>query len=195
MGYYRAGFTEIVGIDIKPQPRYPFAFVQADALRLPFALDCFDAIHASPPCQAFTDLKDMHNAKDHPDLLSPTREMLKHIGLPFVIENVPGAPLGRGSLLLCGTMFGLSASDASLWRHRYFETNFALPLTPPCNHRKGRVIGVYDGGHGRDRRRKTNTQDFSVEDRRAAMGIEWMSGMELSQAIPLLTHSSLVTSF
>ena len=88
MGYHRAGFDEIVGVDIKPQPRYPFPFVQADALKPPFDLASFDAIHASPPCQAFTDLKRMHNAKDHPDLLTPMREALARTGKPYIIENV-----------------------------------------------------------------------------------------------------------
>ena len=81
-------------------------------------------------------------------------------------------------------MFGLGSGDAELWRHRLFELSWGYVLAPPCQHRrKPRVIGVY-GGHGRDRRRTVNTQDYSTEQRREAMGIDWMSGAELSQAIP-----------
>lgn len=179
MGLHRAGF-EVVGVDIKPQPRYPFKFHQADALKYP--LDGFDFIWASPPCQAHTSLNKMHNAKQHADLIPETREKLKASGLPYVIENVVGAPL-RDTFTLCGTMFGLGTDDAELRRHRLFEANFDIGLIPMCNHVKRRVIGVY-GGHGRDGRRTHNTQDFSVEQRREAMGIDWMSGAELSQAIP-----------
>jgi DNA (cytosine-5)-methyltransferase 1 len=190
MGYHRAGF-EVVGVDIRPQPRYPFTFVQGDAFEYmaeligrtgQFEPWQFDAIHASPPCQAFTDLKDMHNAIRHEDLLTPTRELLEATGLPYIIENVEGAPMSP-TVTLCGSSFGLGAEGARLQRHRHFETNWPL-LAPPCAHGvASRVIGVY-GGHGRDRRRTVNTQDFSTEARREAMEIDWMTGAELSQAIP-----------
>jgi len=185
MGYHRAGF-EVVGVDIKSQPRYPFEFICEDALHTlwmaSFVSD-FDAIHASPPCQAFTSLKGMHNALEHADLLTPTRELLRETRLPYVIENVPGAPMNGSHVTLCGSAFGLGSGDAELRRHRHFESNVPL-LIPPCHHgQRERVIGVY-GGHGRDRRRKVNTQDYSVEERREAMGIDWMTGTELSQAIP-----------
>lgn len=184
MGYHQAGF-DVVGVDIKPQPRYPFEFIQMDALAVLTPLPRsagYAAIHASPPCQAFTDLKDMHNAKHHEDLLTPTRELLKQAGLPYVIENVEGAPM-RPTVVLCGSSFGLGAEGARLQRHRLFETTFPV-MAPPCAHGWAkRVIGVY-GGHGRDRRRTVNTQDFSTEARREAMGIDWMTGAELSQAIP-----------
>jgi DNA (cytosine-5)-methyltransferase 1 len=199
MGYHRAGF-EVVGVDIKPQPHYPFEFHQADALEVlrrgqgdpiemgqfPWAIGRFDAIHASPPCQAFCDLKSMYNALPHADLLTPIRALLLMNGLPYVIESVPGSPIRAGSLL-CGTHFGLGTADgtAELRRHRYFEVHPpTLFLGAPCAHdRSKRVIGVY-GGHGRDRRRIANTQDFSTEQRREAMGIDWMTGNELSQSIP-----------
>jgi DNA (cytosine-5)-methyltransferase 1 len=181
MGLNRAGY-EVFGVDIAPQPHYPFAFAQADALRPPFDLSRFDLIWASPPCQAHVSLRWMHNAKKHADLIPATRALLAGSGRPYVIENVPGAKtLGTG-LVLCGSMFGLGAEGAELRRHRHFETSF-LVLTEPCKHRRGRVIGVY-GGHGRDRRRLVNTRDFSTEARREAMGIDWMTGNELSQAIP-----------
>lgn len=202
MGYSRAGF-EVVGVDIKPQKRYPFEFHQGDALR--YAAEHwreFDAIHASPPCQAFTALKSMPNAKEHPDLVWPTRLLLIASGLPYIIENVPGAPL-TPSVILCGTMFGLGVRDAELRRHRLFECNWEVGgLIPKCQHgRRARVCGVY-GGHGRDRRRthplvrcvtghaggsmkrRDGTQQFSTSERAEAMGIDWMTGAELTQAIP-----------
>lgn len=180
MGLHQAGF-DVTGVDIEPQSRYPFLFVQADALEYP--LEGYDFIWASPPCQGFTSLNQMWNAKKHADLLTPTRDRLLAAGSSFVIENVPGAPLNPGSATLCGTMFDLkSSSGAELRRHRHFESSFPM-LTPPCKHSRGRVIGVY-GGHGRDRRRNTNTQNFSTAERREAMGIDWMTGNELSQAIP-----------
>lgn len=199
MGLHRAGF-EVMGVDIKPQPRYPFRFAQANALHPPFRLEDFDFIWASPPCQAHTALKTMYNAKQHDDLIPPTREMLEASGKPYVIENVPGAPL-RVDLMLCGTMFGLGTGDAELRRHRLFETNFPILFAPPCNHyARGRVCGVY-GGHGRDRRRirpqtvgvwgkaggsslRDGVQQFSTAERAEAMGIDWMTGSELSQSIP-----------
>lgn len=181
MGLHRAGF-DVTGVDIKPQPRYPFRFVQADALRPPFDLSRFDFIWASPPCQAHTDLKSAWNAKKHEDLIPQTRELLQQSGKPYAIENVVGAPL-KSSIMLCGTQFGLGSGDAELWRHRHFETNFPVGIRF-CSHRgKPRVIGVY-GGHGRDRRRRFNAQDYSTAQRREAMGIDWMTGAELSQAIP-----------
>lgn len=207
MGLYRAGF-DVVGIDIKPQRRYPFAFVQANALLSPVDLSGFDFIWASPPCQAHTALKTMHNAKAHPDLIPATREMLNASGRPWVMENVPGAATLNPHLMLCGTMFGLGTGDAELRRHRLFELSFPLPaLVPCCQHYvRGLVCGVY-GGHGRDRRRsatvgvygdgngrdyrrnpvrpvRDGTQQFSTAERAEAMGISWMSGDELSQAIP-----------
>ena len=184
-GYRRAGF-DVTGVDIRPQPHNPHRFIQADALAfLREHSHEFDLIHASPPCQAHCDLKHMWNAKRHTDLIGPTRDLLRQTGKPWIIENVEGAPL-ETPVILCGTMFGLGTGDAELRRHRLFELGGGLPplLVPPCQHkRKPRVIGVY-GGHGRDRRRKVNTQDFSTDARREAMGIDWMTGAELSQAIP-----------
>ncbi len=194
-GYYRAGF-DVVGVDIEAQKRYPFEFHQADALE--YAAEHwreFDAIHASPPCQAHSALKYMPNAKPHIDMIPDTREMLHAIGLPFITENVVGAPL-IDPVMLCGTMFGLQTADgtAELWRHRLFETSMGYLITPACNHRQlSAVCGVY-GGHGRDRRRivtvtghaggsshRDRTQQFSTAQRREAMGIDWMTNDELSQ--------------
>jgi DNA (cytosine-5)-methyltransferase 1 len=182
-GYRRAGF-DVTGVDIKPQKNNPHTFIRSDALEYCAAHGGeYDAIHASPPCQGHSDLKHMWNAKKHDDLIGPTRELLKELGKPYIIENVEGAPLVC-PIILCGTMFGLGSGDAELRRHRLFEINWGWLMPPSCCHgRKPRVIGVY-GGHGRDRRRKTNGQDFPTTARREAMGIDWMTGSELSQAIP-----------
>lgn len=118
-GYAEAGF-DVVGVDIDPQPRYPFEFHQADAIEYARAHGKeFDAIHASPPCQAHTNAQKIMG-NDHPDLIEPTRELLLVLGKPFVIENVPLAPL-IDPVELCGAMFGLET-----YRHRLFETNWEL---------------------------------------------------------------------
>ena len=199
MGYHRAGF-EVVGVDINPQKHYPFEFHQADAMTYP--LDGFDVIHASPPCQAFVALKAMWNAKKHPNLIPTTRERLRKNGKPYIIENVERAPLDD-PLMLCGSIFGLGCDTAELRRHRLFEISpKQLILVNPCSHNwkaqtiavyghaggwsnrtKASVIGVY-GGHGRDRRRRMNGQNYPTSARKEAMGIDWMTGEELSQAIP-----------
>lgn len=201
MGYHQAGF-EVVGVDLAPQKHYPFEFHKVDAFEyLAEHWQEFDAIHASPPCQKFTALKAMWNAREHPDLIESTRQRLKVTGLPYVIENVPGAPL-TDYIILCGSMFGLGCKRAELRRHRWFEVNPQMLLTPCCQHGwttqtigvyghsggwsnrvRSAVIGVY-GGHGRDRRRRMNGQNFPTSARAEAMGIDWMTGTELSQAIP-----------
>ncbi|MBC8395046.1 MAG: DNA cytosine methyltransferase [Deltaproteobacteria bacterium] len=180
MGYHRAGF-EVVGVDINPQPRFPFEFHQADALTYP--LDGFDVIHASPPCQAHTCLNVMWNAKKHLDLVLPTRKRLRMSGVPYIIENVPGAPL-INPIVLCGSMFGLSAGPYDLRRHRLFECSFVVePLK--CNHIKSKpVIGVY-GDHVRCRRRNGDLpMALGKPLADEAMGIGWMNFRQLSQAIP-----------
>lgn len=180
VGYHRAGF-DVVGVDLHAQPRYPYEFHQADALTYPLA--GFDAIHASPPCQAHTSLKHMHNAKRHDSLIEPIRVRLRVSGLPYVIENVVGAPLTK-HLLLCGTMFGLGTGDYELRRHRLFESSCLL-FSPACAHRSRRyVISVY-GDHGRDRRRSVGAAPyFPLAACAEALGIDWMHRGELMQAIP-----------
>ena len=170
MGYHRAGF-DVVGVDIKPQPHFPFAFVQADALAPPFDLSDFDVIHASPPCQAFTTLKSL-TGKDYPDLIAETRKCLS--GSLHVIENVAGAPL-YFPVRVCGSSLGLGVR-----RHRYFESNAILWATD-CDHpHQPRPIDVTGlGGPGGRHRKPQN-----VEHARKVMGIDWMSRAELSQAIP-----------
>jgi DNA (cytosine-5)-methyltransferase 1 len=193
VGYHRAGF-DIVGVDIRPQPRYPFEFIQADAMTVP--LGGYDAIHASPPCQAYSATRTIWNNRGgHPDLVDATRERLEASGTPWVMENVNGAPVVP-HIILCGTMFGLTHDDWELRRHRLFETDGLFILTPECRH-NGPVSGVY-GGHARDRRRTLGVYGHgsgnpggspkgttaSIAQAKAIMGIDWMTCAEISQAIP-----------
>ena len=181
-GLQLAGF-HVTGIDIGPQPRYcGEVFIQADATAPPVDLRAFDFIWASPPCQAHTAMKTMHNARPHVSRIEETRALLQSWGGPWVIENVVGAPLGTG-IQLCGTSFGLGVSDAEIRRHRHFESNVLL-FGQPCKH-GGRTIGVYGEGARDSRRKFDKTQpEFRAADARAAMGIDWMTLAELSQAIP-----------
>jgi DNA (cytosine-5)-methyltransferase 1 len=155
MGYSRAGFTEIVGVDIEPQPRYPFDFVRGDALEYLAAHGReFDAVHASPPCQAYSALAVLHPGRTWPDLIPATRAALELAGMPWVIENVEGAPLMRGPGL------------------------FARLYAPPCRHRR-RTVGVY--GHGG---MVGNHRMLYRRDAALALGIDWMNRDEMTQAIP-----------
>jgi DNA (cytosine-5)-methyltransferase 1 len=202
MGYNRAGF-DVVGVDINPQPRYPFAFVQGDALEYLSEHGAeFDAIHASPPCQLYSTMtKGRWKDREHPDLIKPVRDLLIASGKPYVIENVEGAREKLiNPIMLCGTMFGLQTKHGSqLRRHRYFECSKFFILTTTCQHNSGSVIGVYGGGQNPARKRPntigvwghaggSSNRDgliqFGTQDRRDAMGIDWMSGDELSEAIP-----------
>lgn len=187
MGLHRAGF-DVVGVDIAPQPRYPFRFYQDDALRFP--LDGFDLIHASPPCQGYTSMRHAPGAKGAPLLIDAIRERLQATGTLWVIENVEEAAWAmRSPITLCGSMFGLGAQGCRLQRHRLFECNF-LVLTPPCHHDNRPVIGVY-GGHARRRAASAGgrgTQDVWIgghkEAASQALGINWMTLAEMSESIP-----------
>ena len=167
--------AEIVGVDIKPQPRYPFTFVQGDAMTFP--LEGFDFIWASPPCQKYS-AATRHLAKDTPRLIEPLRERLIASGKPYCIENTPGAPL-INPMTLCGLSFGLNVK-----RHRLFETNF--PVTPvPCvpGHPGDWYVifghEVRSRWHGHAAGRKNN-----LAEGRKAMGIDWMTRGGLSESIP-----------
>ena len=182
-GYARAGF-EIVGVDIKPQPRYPFTFHQGDALELGRALLAsgqFAAAHASPPCQAFSALRSLHENK-HPDLVEATRTILISSGLPYVIENVPGAPL-LAPLTLCGTEFNLR-SPTGHWvrRHRAFESNVFLMGAGGC-HCAGRLTATTTG-HPPAQTTKWKGWQMGRADSAIAFEIDWMTGAGLVQAIP-----------
>ena len=188
MGLHRAGF-DVVGVDIKPQRRYPFDFIQADALAPPVRLSDFDLIWASPPCQAHSTIAKQQRSRrpgvhHHPDLVSPCRDMLRASGLPWIMENVKGAPL-ENPVQLCGSSFGLDVH-----RHRLFQLSGFFVMSPPCVHanqaprfrsldkrragKLARVVGVH--GH----------LNYSGERdlRQKAMGIDWMDDYELTQAIP-----------
>ena len=175
MGLHRAGF-DVTGVDIKPQPRYPFRFVQADALT--FDVSGFDFIWASPPCQAFTMAQNAaKNAAMHPNHIPATRHLLRASGAPYAIENVVGAPL-ENPLTLCGLTFGLNVK-----RHRLIETSFFM-LVPPCpSHDEdyfvifGHEVRSRRTGHAAGRKNR-------IAEGRKAMGIEWMTRGELSEAIP-----------
>jgi DNA (cytosine-5)-methyltransferase 1 len=178
VGYASAGF-EVVGVDHKLQPNYPFRFIQADALEYlewRGGNEGFVAIHASPPCQAYTKARKLQG-KDHPDLVAPTRELLQATGLPYVIENVKGAPL-IDPVMLEGQMF----PGLNVHRPRLFEANWPLdvPLlrpSPPRQTKMGRPPRPGEAmqvvGHFSD-----------VPAGREAMGIDWMTQGELAQAIP-----------
>jgi len=171
MGYERAGF-EVVGVDIKPQPHYPFEFHQADALSYP--LDGFNVIHASPPCQAYVNLS---NGK-HPKLIEPIRTRLQNNRTLYVIENVCSAPL-ENPILLCGSHFGLGVR-----RHRLFESPGLFLLNPDCNHRRS-VRAYY--GHSGWLVWKGRQSIFrgSIDQAPADMGIGWMKTWgELRESIP-----------
>ena len=196
MGYHRAGFDEIVGIDIVPQPNYPFTFIQGDALVPPVDLDAFDLIHASPPCQAYSIANRLgHMDPDrYPRFIEPTRALLA--GRPSVIENVEGAPL-LDPYRLCGSMFNLSAHDPDMgrimWlkRHRLFETSFPMMLpADTCLLHRGNIAGVYGGG-GEDRKRalrngKTGRGGYTpkAQVRRDLMDMPWATMREVNEAIP-----------
>jgi DNA (cytosine-5)-methyltransferase 1 len=176
MGLHRAGF-DVVGVDIVERKRYPFTFHQADAMTFP--LDGYDLIWASPPCQSYCALNGREDLSGYPDLVGPVREMLENTGLPFVIENVPGAPI-RKDLMLCGGMFGLRS-----YRHRYFEANFTIPQPEHPKHE------IRVNARGQNRREHwanggflTITGDVGTYCGPEAMGIDWMSGAEMSEAIP-----------
>ena len=176
MGYHLAfPDAEIVGVDINPQPNYPFTFVQADAMTYP--LDGFDFIHASPPCQRHSQMSQCRPglADKYPDLIAATRERLDANGAPYVIENVPGAPL-IDPVELCGQMFGLR-----LYRHRLFECSFPVPLTMHPPH----TIPASKAGHWKPGTIMSVAGHVSpMSEARAAMGIDWMTRDELSESIP-----------
>jgi DNA (cytosine-5)-methyltransferase 1 len=184
VGYSRAGF-EVVGVDIAPQPRYPFPFVQADALELLESMSWgeligYDAIHASPPCQRWA-RGYARDASHHPDLITPLRELLLETGLPYIIENVPRAPL-RDAVLICGGGLGCTAGNFQLHRHRAFEASFALLGVPHTRQRRYSISVV---GHGSPPGpRELHGRNHTIAEKQEAMGIDWMTRDELSEAIP-----------
>jgi DNA (cytosine-5)-methyltransferase 1 len=182
MGYHRAGF-DVVGVDIEPHPDYPFEFVQHDAMTYVHH-GPVDAIHASPPCQAYSTMGQKHAATqaEHPALIAPTRAALRATGLPYVIENVPGARRELDHpIQLCGRAFGLGVG-----RHRLFECSFAC-MTAACQC-DGNELPVYGKLDGRRVWTRTDGSELraakTLEQAQAAMGIDWMVWDDLTQAIP-----------
>lgn len=195
MGYRRAGF-EVFGVDLRRNLRYPFHYHRGDALAY---LDRhgaeFDAIHASPPCQAITPLRHLHTddlegmlfpIDTHTDLLEPTRALLRELGVPWVMENVPGAEM-IDPITLCGSQFDLGTvcrdgQYRELRRHRLFESD-SIPLRPrqPCRH-IGQPLGVY--GHGGGKNLGSRGYQGDLAESRRAMGMPWAGRIGVSEAIP-----------
>lgn len=190
MGYHRAGF-EVVGVDVVDQPHYPFEFYLADALAVvnpesswsSFGMfpSSFDVIHASPPCQSFTAYRRRGDGVGdaYPDLVQPVRELLNATGLPWIIENVEGAPL-HAPITLCGSIFGLDVQ-----RHRLFESSFPM-MSPPCDH--SQFQGSYPCATNRTNPRKTceiGVWRIPLETQKQAMGVDWDCTLpELSNMVP-----------
>lgn len=184
-GYSGAGF-DVVGVDIDPQPNYPFAFIQADALNLGTEfISSFDAIHASPPCQSYSDLaKRNGNADKWPRLIEPVRDMLASSGLPYIIENVDGAPL-LDPVVLCGTMF----PKLRVLRHRLFETNFEVIPPPHKKHPRCHTFDLRKSHYGKTDEWKDFVSvngggNCTIAAARDAMGIDWMTKREINESIP-----------
>jgi DNA (cytosine-5)-methyltransferase 1 len=183
-GYQAAGF-HVIGVDIEPQPNYcGDDFIQADVIEFlaemleryyPWAPSA--AIHASPPCQLYTPLHH-RTGRFYSGLVYATRNLLQQTGVPYVIENVPGAPL-QNPIRLCGSSLGLGANGRQLRRHRLFECSFPV-MAPPCAHH-GQPVGVYGTGGGGQ---MTRGYKGTPEEYREAMGIDWATRAEIAQAIP-----------
>lgn len=185
LGYKNAGF-DVIGIDNKPQPNYPLPFIQTDALTLdPKFIGLFDAIHASPPCQSYSDLaKRNRNADAWPRLIEPIREILIRSGLPYIIENVEGAPL-LNPVVLCGTMF----KGLRVIRHRLFEANFPIVVPQHGRHPKVHTFDKRKSHYGktndmRDFVQVTGGGNCTIAAAKDAMGIHWMTKNEMNEAIP-----------
>lgn len=190
-GLHRAGF-DVTGVDFRERKNYPFRFVKGDALSLSESfLAGFDFIWASPPCQGYSALRHAPGTKGAPRLIGQTRDRLRRLDTClWVIENVEEAREAmRNPVLLCGSMFGLGAQGCRTQRHRLFEANFHIPELQ-CNHDDRPVIGVY-GGHARKRAAAAGgrgTRDVWEGGHKAAaseaLGIDWMTLGEMSEAIP-----------
>lgn len=182
VGYYRAGF-DVVGVDIDPQPRYPFEFHQADAMTFP--LDGFDAYAASPPCDDHSALAVVNEAKGTGWMLNATLGRFAALDAPWVVENVEMADM-PGSVKLCGTEFGLRTLVGGTWwwlrRHRKFRSSVWLWGAGGCNCHGKKIIGVYGGGAGGPR--NSSPGPGAARAAREVMQIDWMSRDELDRAVP-----------
>lgn len=187
-GFIAAGFdVEIVGVDIEPQPDYPYRFVHADAMAFT-SVTAFDFVHASPPCQGESVTRSLHPDKEYDRPLIPTFERLAALSCPWVVENVDNAaaPSSVYKARLCGSSFGLRTR-----RHRWFWSNLAF-LVSPCDHRaQGVTLGVYgnsDGAHEdgfKHPGRKRGPRQATTVEAREIMGMPWVTKRHgLTQAIP-----------
>jgi DNA (cytosine-5)-methyltransferase 1 len=181
MGYAMAGF-EVTGIDVKHGRRYPFTYIRGDVrdyLQKDF-LNQFDVIAASPPCQTHSSTKHLRVAQgkstDKIDMIPEVREALIASGKPYVIENVPGAPL-INPVQLCGSAFGLKVR-----RHRLFESNLKLQGTQCFHKEQGRPVGIY--GSMRDEIPGGGHTAKTMPEAEQAMKIDWMIWGELVESIP-----------
>lgn len=180
-GYARAGF-DVVGVDLEPQPRYPFRFVLADAMTYP--LEGFDALHASPPCQDYSrNLR--HMASGYPRLIAAVRARFERAGVPWVIENVAGSGLpvqatldGAYGVELCGSMFG-----QRIYRHRLFETSFEVVAPRGCDHTLP-PMNPHNAGSRRWWRAVLGPDAALERAWREEMGVGWMTGPGGREAIP-----------
>lgn len=183
VGYHLAGF-DVIGVDIKPQPQYPFPFIQGDSLAVLHderLLSEIDVIHASPPCQSQSQLRFL-TGKTNQDLLTPTLELLFDLDdIPWVVENVATTDKMPASIVLCGTHFNLGAAGRILRRHRRFSASFPLPDPGPCWCSGKPSGGVY--GH-LSTMGMLRGYSFRANEAREAMSIDWMSRQGLAQAIP-----------
>jgi len=180
MGYARVGM-DVTGVDIAPQPRYPFAFLRCDALEhlAHHGLE-YDFIHASPPCQGYSHLTPAANKGDHEKLIEPLRRLLKGIGKPYVIENVQGAKEElQEPVMLCGSMFGLRTR-----RHRWFECSFPLVAPRPCDHSEIPLLVTTASKASRAKRHAIGMKPKTVANAPAAYGIDWMTCDGLKECIP-----------
>jgi DNA (cytosine-5)-methyltransferase 1 len=183
-GYYLAGF-DVVGLDAVAQPRYPFEFHQGDALDLAdWPPGRFDAIHASPVCKGYSKSSASWRkaGREYPNQIPATRRALRLAGVPWVIENVPGAPL-RPDFQLCGCLFGLAIAEGYLVRERWFETSWrGFDLRAPCYHSGTGAISI--AGHGVATWSRATVGPVKLAERRRLMGCEWMDRNGLGEAIP-----------
>jgi len=182
VGYHKAGF-EVTGIDLKHGKRYPFTYIKGDVMDYIHDVDflrSFDVIHASPPCQTFSATKHLRNAQgkgtDKQDLVEPVRFALLAADVPYVIENVIGAPL-LNPVMLCGSAFGLKVR-----RHRLFESSRSLVGTKCLHKEQGKPVGIY--GSMRDEIPNGGHTAKTMQEANQAMGIEWMIWGELVESIP-----------
>lgn len=177
MGLHRAGF-DVAGVDIEPQPHYPFEFHLADALTFP--LDGFDFIWASPPCQGYSHLTPKEAKTGWAKLIPAIRERLVRAGVPYCIENVSGAKRELiDPIMLCGSMFGLRTQ-----RHRFFEMPFAVAVPKSCNHSELPLLVTTASKASREKRFKLGMQPKTVKNAPLAYGIDWMDFSGLKEAIP-----------